>query len=69
MSKRKTCLQVPMSGGRRKEIHKFLNEKPFDWQYCHCKKYTFFQLKERNRQRLIEQQGEGVPDDKQVATT
>jgi hypothetical protein len=60
MPKRKQCQQIPMPGGKRKEIHNFNGGKPFDWQRCHCKKYTLEELREKTRQKLIEQQGEAV---------
>lgn len=38
---------------RGKSIHRFLNEKPFDWQKCMCKRFTFGQLEELSRQGAV----------------
>jgi hypothetical protein len=60
VSKKKTCKQQRIGGGKVRQFHLFNNDKPFDWQRCYCKKYTFFQIREKNRKTLIEQQGEAV---------
>jgi hypothetical protein len=43
-----------------KSIHRFNGEKPFDWQKCMCKRFTFGQLEELNRQSVVEKKGEAV---------
>lgn len=55
MPRKKTCM-----ARQGKSIHRFNGEKPFDWQKCMCKRFTFGQLEELNRKGLIEAKGEAV---------
>ena len=55
MHKKKKCVAI-----HGKSIHRFNGEKPFDWQRCMCKRFTYWQLKEMNRQSLIEEKGEKI---------
>ncbi len=42
VTKRKTC-------DIQKGVHKFNGERPFRWQHCHCKMYTFIELQKKVR--------------------
>jgi hypothetical protein len=47
MPKKKKCLQRG-----KQSIHFFLNEIPFSWQRCQCKRFTYAELKQINTDNL-----------------
>lgn len=62
MTKRKTC-------DIQRGVHKFNGERPFRWQRCHCKTYTFGELQKKVRARQKENRRLERAEEKREAAT